>query len=464
MTRNVFDTPISVFVDRKRMVGGKLISPAPRLHYVRTIGDFLLKAPPHYADNIAQVREARAAMKFAHASHKKASLAEWEARYKELKWQSPMAVLQGVCPSATNEGFTSYSNVLCLDIDAPKPGERDNGNGWVRDWEQQKQRIALLPWVAYCALSAGGEGLFVLIPIADHTRHQFYWAALASTFAKCMGLHIDKQTRNEARLRFMSYDPDPHINTEAEVWAIEAAVRRPSTGYTGGGTSDHAERGCRLTAADREHVEAIVGHCMEKHINIAESFDDWMRLAGFFSHYWNDEQGEALFLALSSFYDNFNAQECRWKLKSMDKETDHPANLRTFYDICDAHGVIYPSEWRPARQRGESQRNGNGSTIRLSHSRPAPATAMKAQPTAAPRRANLMSEAERRGLEHNRERIAHGIALTEELAANNPQWGAFAKQFELHYWGDNWSGDEFTLTRAQFDALFDSPPPDECPF
>ena len=94
----------------------------------------------------------------------------------------------------------------------------------IHDWEALKRDLASLPFVAYAGISVSGLGVFALIPILDPTKHKEHFDSLDRRFAD-YGLKLDRAPQNISSKRFVSYDPAPVWNTEAEVY--EQLVEAP---------------------------------------------------------------------------------------------------------------------------------------------------------------------------------------------------------------------------------------------
>ena len=343
--RDIFGERISVFWASKS--SSNPVSDTNAKHYVRTVAQFL-DAGKLYASQVQHVRDIRAK---ALDAYQRGDVAGYDAmmdEYRTEKARAPFAILQGVCPERKNNSFLSYSHILCLDVDGVKPTETTALNSWVNDWEQVKSTIAQLPFVSYCALSAGGAGLFILIPIADVAKHEDYFVTLRGIFEDCLSLQVDKQCGNLGRLRFMTYDPAPYVNHAAEVWdTVKPKPQRKQRDTSPRwGTQRNAGDGCStLSSTDKERVKWCVDWCLRHNTDIADAFDDWTRLAGFFAHQWNDGEGESLFLELAALSPKFKVRENERKLVSMRRYHPHPATIHTFYRLCRSHGVPVPDEW-----------------------------------------------------------------------------------------------------------------------
>lgn len=133
------------------------------------------------------------------------------AKQKELKKRLPCFTASGLFGSPVNsKNLQEHSGFICIDIDA-----HDNKD--VEDFASLKDKIHEIPYVQYCGLSVRGNGFFCLIPIKDPSKHRNYFKALQRDF-KNIGLTIDPACSDVCRKRFVSYDPEPYINTASKVY------------------------------------------------------------------------------------------------------------------------------------------------------------------------------------------------------------------------------------------------------
>lgn len=468
LMRDIFTEQISVFSSSKGVA-----DPGAR-HYVRTVGQFL-DAGQLYAAAIQQVRETRARAFDAYSQGDVRGYDLAMDEYKRGKARQPFAILQGVCPERKNDGFLSYSRVLCLDIDAPKPTESTPLNSWVNDWEQVKQDIALLPFVSYCALSVGGAGLFVLIPIADPARYGDYFDTLSDLFERYLHLTVDKQTRNIARLRFMTYDPAPYINRNAVEWdkilPRQQERRTPSRAWD---IADDRGEPVTLNDEQRERVRRCVSWCKQHGTLIADNYDDWMRLAGFFAHNWDDAEGRDLFHDLAALSPKYRAGENDRKLMSMGRAHPHPVTLHGFYRLCRNYGVPVPDGWdmtsgwsrprvvfpnvtpSPSKEQAKSRRtpqdDASGVNELPTNSRKNDFEAPVSASTAAGYTVTPpppMSAAEREELKRHQNDIVQGLAIVDRMCRDVDGFSALMDDFDLEFAGlDDWC-----MTPAQITAV-----------
>lgn len=144
------------------------------------------------------------------------------AKRKELKAQLPCFTPSGVFGGKVcAANLVRHSGFLGIDID-----EKDNADN--KKFGQLKEDIKAVKCVAYCGQSVGGKGWFCLVPIADPAKHSEYFRQIAADFLAC-GIRIDRACSDVSRKRFVSYDPEPYINTAAELYDRVPATATPAT-------------------------------------------------------------------------------------------------------------------------------------------------------------------------------------------------------------------------------------------
>ena len=428
MTRDIFGERCSVFLPHPK-TGFK-----DARHFTRTIGQFL-EAGKLYAAPIAAIRQDR---QDAETAYKRGDVDEYKRlkdRYTEAKSKQPFAVLQGVSPDWKDGNFLSFSNVLTLDLDSPKMGEADNGNGWVTDWEAVKRDLATIPSVAYCSLSAGGKGVFVLVPIADAAHYGEYFDTWVNLLRETKRLTVDEKARNIARLRFMSYDPTPVVNHDAEVWdKIEQGTQHRTR------KTQHVPEGdVTLSHIEQERVRLCARYCSSNGVSVAEDYDSWMRLAAFFAHHWDDDEGRELFHDIARQSTKYKAWENDRKLFVMAKHHPTPVGIGTFYWLCKSAGVPIPDDWGGSRRTVSPPMKMRAPRPRQEcESVTTPAVTdyeATVSRTITPDPVPVMSDAERMELERNKDKTAEGVAIMRRMLQNVDGFAELCRDFDLQYCG-----------------------------
>ena len=130
----------------------------------------------------------------------------------------PCITPSGIFSKRGNNHLITHTGLIAIDIDG-----KDNTH--ISNFYELKKELCKLSTVAYCGLSASGEGYWLLIPIAHTERHEDHFLFIQKYFAD-KGIKIDPACKDVARLRFYSYDPDAYFNHNAK--PLQAYYRPPA--------------------------------------------------------------------------------------------------------------------------------------------------------------------------------------------------------------------------------------------
>lgn len=92
-----------------------------------------------------------------------------------LKQALPLFTPSGVFLASDDKSLITPTGLICIDID-----RKNNVN--VENFDEMRTLIAQVPYVAYCGLSARGEGYFCIIPIKDSKKHKQHFFSLQMDF------------------------------------------------------------------------------------------------------------------------------------------------------------------------------------------------------------------------------------------------------------------------------------------
>lgn len=153
-------------------------------------------------------------------------MTEDKAERTRLKSGLPCATVSAICPDGrkADDAF-EHTGLICIDIDGQdNPGF---GSGAVL-----KAEVCKVAEVAYCSLSASGNGCFAIFRLSNPENHLGHFLALQRLFRSRLGIVIDGQCKDVKRLRFATYDPKPYINENAESFRIIDAATKPKLNLT----------------------------------------------------------------------------------------------------------------------------------------------------------------------------------------------------------------------------------------
>ena len=185
---------------------------------------------------------------------------------RALKLKLPCVMVSVQCEGTKDkDNIKGYNNVICIDID-----KKDNPKYNV---EQMKEIVNQSPYVIYSCVSCGGRGLLALIHIngtqADFLGH-FY---ALETYFKQMDIVIDKACKNLNRLRFVTFDEEPYINTNALVYTDTKETPTPTN------LPQANVETKQLSKQDLETLAMIVTETKASHLQLTRNHDDTIYLA-----------------------------------------------------------------------------------------------------------------------------------------------------------------------------------------
>ena len=244
------------------------------------------------------------------------------AKKKRMKSGLPCITPGGTFSHVGRGGLNRASGYLCADIDC-KPEKGINAD---LDGFDLKAAVARLPYVAYCGLSCGGSGYFLIVRIQDPSKYKEYYRALQADFERG-GITIDRACSNIAFKRYVSWDASPYVNTAAQPYDYTLPEREHYTTREAIGR----ELGDSET---RAKVEAVIRHCEDNGIDITESYGDWVRiLAALASEYGAD--GEEYAHRISRMYGGYSREQTAAKYRSfLHGRQGGAASIGTFFYIA----------------------------------------------------------------------------------------------------------------------------------
>ena len=164
------------------------------------------------------------------------------------------------------EKITAYNSLIVLDFDN------------LDDVEAAKHELSKWPCFWYLGLSASGQGLFGIVPVAtdDWHEHRRYYSALEKEM-KLLGYEVDESCRDEARLRFISFDANPYFNDSCEIFSL------PGEDEEFEGSEDIEEAPNTETVTDNDRLKLYVEEWERKRIAL-DSYADWLAIGLSLSH------------------------------------------------------------------------------------------------------------------------------------------------------------------------------------
>lgn len=259
-------------------------------------------------------------------------------KYKELKNQLPCATISGTFSVRKNDALIEHSGYICIDIDG-----KDNPE--IKDYNKLRENFKNILNISYASLSAGGNGLFCLIPLAKPEKHKEQFMALKKAF-EALGIIIDKQCGEVVRLRIGSYDPEAFFNEDAVAFteiAEEDKPKRNSKERQEKHKSDIITSNYKRKDYDKEktkkNVIDIITKITASKKDITGVHGDWLKIAcSLYSEFGHE--GRGLFHQISQFSPQYKSHECDTLYTNIEKAGYDQVNIGTFFHYAKEHGFM----------------------------------------------------------------------------------------------------------------------------
>ncbi len=187
--------------------------------------------------------------------------------------------------------------------------------------------------VAYAGLSASGQGVWFIVPIAQPEKHTEHFAALKMQLAGYQ-VNLDPSPKNIASLRYYSFDEAAYFNPAAIPYTCtETAESRPQR-------DQYTPRGTYETGDNAAKVEAILGQIDVMRKDITEGYPTWFSIGCALAHEFG-ENGRDYFHRTSQYYLTYNAGETDKQFTYCLQMRSNRFTLGTFFEVARRHGIEY---------------------------------------------------------------------------------------------------------------------------
>lgn len=296
----ILETPITVF-DSVTSTNGRVAS----------LAEFLKDASSHQL--IQQIR-----------------MTEDKAERTRLKSCLPCATISAICPNGRKaEDAFEHTGLIRIDID----GQDNPGFG---SGAELKAEVSKVAEVAFCSLSASGNGCFVILRLSHPENHLGHFLALQRLFKSRLGIVIDGQCKDVKRLRFATYDSEPYINESAEPFRIIDAATNPKHKLTKTTVVMGQRTWNESPKATLDKVARLTEEVVRRGIDLTDGYSKWIEIGMALANL--GEAGREFFHAASSVYPGYERAKADMKFTNL-LRTTRKVTIATFFHQCEAHGV-----------------------------------------------------------------------------------------------------------------------------
>ena len=220
-----------------------------------------------------------------------------EISRKKFKGLLTCITPSGVFSERKLAGLHKHTGIICLDIDG-----KDNNH--ISDFGLLRDELNKIINVAYCSLSASGNGVFCLIPIRNPQKHKEHFNALQQDFLD-LGIIIDKSCSDVTRLRLSSYDEKAYTNKQAIIYNKELVLTNTKKAREHHPKNLTPFKPNNVDLNNRQKVIEIINRIEKQEIDITGDYHQWFQIGCAFAKEFGEE-GRNFFHSVSRFYNTYN--------------------------------------------------------------------------------------------------------------------------------------------------------------
>lgn len=247
-----------------------------------------------------------------------------------LKSGLPCATISAICPDSRKADDTfEHTGLICIDID----GQDNPGFG---SGAELKAEVCKIAEVAYCSLSASGNGCFAIFRLSHPENHLGHFLALQRLFKSRLGIVIDGQCKDVKRLRFATHDSKPYINDNAEPFRIIDATTNPKQNPTKATVAIGQRTWNESPETTLDKVARLTEDVVRRGIDLTDGYSKWVEIGMALANL--GEPGRQFFHAVSSVYPGYDRAKADTKFTNL-LRTTRKVTIATFFHQCEVHGV-----------------------------------------------------------------------------------------------------------------------------
>lgn len=244
-------------------------------------------------------------------------LAQSKEERSTLKRGLPAVTVSGLFRERNQAGLVKHSGLLCLDID-----QQDNLH--ISNFGGLKTELAKIQNIAYIGLSVSGKGYFCIVPIAQPDHHKRHFEAICNDLRQ-FGITVDRSGSDITRLRFASYDSEPHFNHEATVY--QKLYTPPKV------------QPCKSATVQpcKTPFEALLKKIVETGTDITRGYKAWFEIGCSLASEFG-ENGRSYFHQLSQHHSDYTPRETDRQFNQCLKHK-YSYTINTIFHQAKQHGI-----------------------------------------------------------------------------------------------------------------------------
>lgn len=175
-------------------------------------------------------------------------------------------------------------------------------------------------------LSVSGNGLCIVVKI-DPKRHLDAFEGLERYYYTQYGYQIDQSCKDVSRLRFVSFDPDLHINTSSSIFAHYLPAKK--------GRKTKLET--KVFPTTNNDIEYVLSQIEDQKIDITSQYKEWVAIGMSIKAEYGDNPGHDYFQRVSQYHPDYDYDKTERKYRSFKPVSKTGIGL--FLHIAREHGL-----------------------------------------------------------------------------------------------------------------------------
>lgn len=233
-----------------------------------------------------------------------------DPEFKKSKF--PAVTVSGTFPEERKAAkIEKHSGYIAIDIDN------------VDDIDATRAELYADEYTYAGFVSVSGRGLCIIVKI-DGTKHNDAFAGLEKYYFTNYGVQIDQACKDVSRLRFVSFDPDLHLNAQSKLFAIypEKSKGRP-------------KKTPHIIAGDSD-FNYVISQIQDKRIDLTSSYNDWVEIGMAIKSQYGDN-GLPFFRAISQYHPDYDEAKTDRKYASF--ASSGGVTISSFYHHAKSAGL-----------------------------------------------------------------------------------------------------------------------------
>ena len=251
----------------------------------------------------------------------------------DLKNSLPAVTLSGIFDGQHKaNNIIEHSGLIQIDIDK------------VNDVSELQSQLYADKYTFCGFISPSGNGIKLVVQIpSEIPQHKAYFLALEQYYKKQYDIDIDKACKDVSRLCYISHDPELFLNENAEIYTDIYTVPVIKNKNI---LPPKQSQNCQRNSTNEyyysaENFDEFVNEMERQNINIADSYDDWLKVGFAISNEFRTF-GLNYFDKISRLSSKYNTQTVNDQYNKCLKSNDGTIEIKTVFSMAKRAGLTIP--------------------------------------------------------------------------------------------------------------------------